>query len=76
MSSHCQSLQGVTGPGAGPAVLEFLPVPGAPWSPLNPAYIREYFCFLLSSNPSVKSSFTMEEGHVVLTAAPCGPLQR
>ena len=47
MSSQCQSLEGVTGPGAGPAVLEFLPGSwGSLVSPQPPLHPR---VFLLSA---------------------------
>ena len=71
MSSQCKAWRVQQG-GVGPAVLEFFP---GSWGSLvspQPPLIREYLCFQLSSNPPIKSSFTMREGHVVITAAPRG----
>lgn len=62
MSSQCQAA-GCNRAWGGPLLFwnfsPFLGLLGLPSTLLHP---REVFCFLLSSNPSIKSSFTMKEG--------------
>lgn len=62
-----QSLEGVTGPGAAccsGASPGFLGLPGLPTTSSTPIPLlpRVYFCFLLFSNLSIKSSFRGKGG--------------